>query len=222
MDFLFYNPLPILLYMQIELVYQDPHLAIIHKPAGIDAQLITEQHNNWHLTHRLDKRVSGLMIVAKTKAALSLINELLSNGKIEKKYTAIVANKPTEDAATLTHWLVKNSIQKKSIAFKKEVAHSKKAMLTYQLLQSSEKYHLLAISLLTGRFHQIRAQLAAIGSPIVGDIKYGYKRSSTDGSIFLHATSLKFTHPITKEAINIQLPLPAIWQKFGFENASII
>lgn len=204
--------------MQIELVFEDTHLAIIHKPAGIDAQLITNELSSLHLTQRLDKRVSGLMILAKTKAALSLINELLSKGNIEKKYTAIVANKPTEESATLTHWLVKNSIQKKSIAFKNEVAHSQKAMLMYQLIQSSEKYHLLSIRLLTGRFHQIRAQLAAIGSPIVGDVKYGYKRSSIDGSIFLHATSLKFTHPITQETINIQLPLPSIWQKFAFGN----
>lgn len=204
--------------MQTELVYEDEYLAIIHKPAGIDVQSIVNENSTWLLTHRLDKRVSGLMIVAKTKAALSLINELLSNGKIEKKYTTIVANKPTEISATLTHWLVKNSVQKKSIAFKKEVAHSKKAMLTYQLIQSSEKYHLLAISLHTGRFHQIRAQLAAIGSPIVGDIKYGYKRSSIDGSIFLHATSLKFIHPFSQEAIHVELPLPTIWQKFGFEN----
>jgi 23S rRNA pseudouridine1911/1915/1917 synthase len=136
--------------------------------------------------------------------------------RFHKKYRAVVANAPKEAEGTLTHWLVKNSEQQKSKVFIKEVAHSKKAVLNYKIVQSSNKYTLLDIHLSTGRFHQIRAQLSAIGSPIVGDVKYGFKRTTPDGSIFLQSYHVSFIHPITKENIAIEIDTPELWKKYGF------
>lgn len=200
----------------IPILFEDEFLVIVNKPAGIASEEIITQNGHWFLVHRLDQRVSGLLIFAKTTEAITALNEMFVIGSIQKKYKAVVAAQPKILQKTLTHWLVKNSEQQKAKVFNKEVAHSKKAVLVYQCIQSSNKYHLLEITLFTGRFHQIRAQLAAINCPIVGDLKYGYKRSSPNGSIFLQSYSLKFTHPFTQEVVEMEIPNPELWQKYGF------
>lgn len=206
----------------IEIIYEDADLVVINKPCGIASQPDTKNTANeltakgWIPAHRLDQRVSGLLLLAKNEQSLALLNEVFAQHKIKKTYRAVVANKPNMDSAQLTHWLLKDGTYKKSKAFNKEVAHSKKAQLNYELVQSSLKYHLLNIELLTGRFHQIRAQLTAIGSPIVGDVKYGYKRSTPDGSIFLQSYCLEFAHPNSKELLSFELPMPELWKKYGF------
>lgn len=173
-----------------DIVFEDDSLLIVNKPAGINAQDIQnhlQQSANsseceLFVVNRLDQRVSGLMIAAKNKAALAKLNDDFANRRIKKLYRAIVANQPAAVEAALVHWLRKDEAKAK--AFNSEVAHSKKAILNYKVIHSSEKYHLLQVELFTGRFHQIRAQLAAIHCPILGDIKYGYKRTSSDGSIW--------------------------------------
>jgi 23S rRNA pseudouridine1911/1915/1917 synthase len=155
-------------------------------------------------------------LFAKNKESQAILNDDFKNRKVVKRYKAIVANLPAKETDRLTHWLLKNSTESKSKAFTKEVAHSKKAALEYTLVQSSVKYHLLEVNLLTGRFHQIRSQLAAIGSPIVGDVKYGYKRTMPDGSIFLQSFHLAFTHPTSKELLSFEIEVPELWKKYGF------
>jgi len=200
----------------MNILYQDNHLIIIDKPAGISTEVIAAENIKWLMVHRLDQRVSGLIVFAKTTLCLSLLNQMFSNGFIQKKYKAVVAQAPKVQETTLTHWLVKNSEQQKTKAFLKEVAHGKKAVLNYKIVQSSNKYTLLEITLSTGRFHQIRAQLSAIGSPIVGDVKYGFKRTTPDSSIFLQSYHLSFIHPITKENIANVIDVPELWKKYGF------
>jgi 23S rRNA pseudouridine1911/1915/1917 synthase len=200
----------------MNILFQDNDLIIAHKPAGISTEAYIETNSGCLMVHRLDQRVSGLIVFAKTSRCLSLLNHMFNSGSIHKKYRAVVANAPKEAEGTLTHWLVKNSEQQKSKVFIKEVAHSKKAVLNYKIVQSSNKYTLLDIHLSTGRFHQIRAQLSAIGSPIVGDVKYGFKRTTPDGSIFLQSYHVSFIHPITKENIAIEIDTPELWKKYGF------
>lgn len=205
----------------VEIIYEDDFLAIVHKPAGIASQSDEKNADNvifqtgWIPAHRLDQRVSGLLLMAKNEQSLALLNEAFAEHRIKKMYRAVVANKPTASNATLTHWLLKDGNTKKSKAFTKEIAHSIKAQLNYEVVQSSLKYHLLQIELHTGRFHQIRAQLAAIGSPIVGDVKYGYKRTTPDGSIFLQSYQLTFKHPVTEETISAEIAIPELWKKYG-------
>jgi 23S rRNA pseudouridine1911/1915/1917 synthase len=206
----------------IEIIYEDTDLVVINKPCGIASQPDTKNTTNklttkgWMPAHRLDQRVSGLLLLAKNEQILALLNEAFAQHKIKKLYKAVVTNKPNVESTQLIHWLLKDGIHKKSKAFTKEVAHSKKAQLKYELIQSSQKYHLLSIELFTGRFHQIRAQLAAIGSPIVGDVKYGFKRTTPDGSIFLQSYCLEFVHPISKESLSFELAMPELWKKYGF------
>jgi 23S rRNA pseudouridine1911/1915/1917 synthase len=200
----------------MNILFQDNDLIIVDKPAGISTEAYIETNFSCLMVHRLDQRVSGLIVFAKTTLCLSLLNQMFSNGLIQKKYKAVVAQAPKVQETTLTHWLVKNSEQQKTKAFLKEVAHSKKAVLNYKIVQSSNKYTLLDIHLSTGRFHQIRAQLSAIGSPIVGDVKYGFKRTTPNGSIFLQSYHVSFIHPITKENIAIEIDTPELWKKYGF------
>lgn len=200
----------------MNILFQDNDLIIAHKPAGISTEAYIETNSGCLMVHRLDQRVSGLIVFAKTTLCLSLLNQMFSNGLIQKKYKAVVAQSPKVQETTLTHWLVKNSEQQKTKVFLKEVAHSKKAVLNYKIIQSSNKYTLLDIHLSTGRFHQIRAQLSAIGSPIVGDVKYGFKRTTPNGSIFLQSYYVSFIHPITKENIAIEIDTPELWKKYGF------
>ena len=167
--------------------------------------------------HRLDRPVSGVVIFAKTGKALSRMNELIKKRKIKKTYWAIVKNKPKEKEAVLTHFLLRNEKKNKSFISNKKQENSKEAILTYRLMASSKDYHLLEVDLQTGRHHQIRAQLAAIGCPIKGDLKYGYSRSNKDASISLHARSVSFVHPVKKELLKIEAVPPAdvLWRFFN-------
>lgn len=161
------------------------------------------------VTHRLDRPVTGVVVFAKTSKALARINELFRTGEIKKTYWAIVRNRPPEVEQELTHWLIRNEKQNKSyVCTPSQKRDARKAVLHYRLLAQSENYYLLEIDLQTGRHHQIRCQLAAIGCPIRGDLKYGAGRSNPDGGISLHARRVSFVHPVSKRPINIVAPVP--------------
>lgn len=168
------------------------------------------------VTHRLDRPVSGLVLFARTSKALSRLNEMFKNKDIKKTYWAIVKNRPPALSGELTHWLVRNEKQNKSYAYDKEVKNSKKAILDYKIIGQSERYFLLEINLQTGRHHQIRCQLAKMGCPIKGDLKYGAERSNPDGSICLHARKIEFVHPVSKEYLSFEAPVPdsTLWKSF--------
>ena len=166
--------------------------------------------------HRLDRPVSGVVLFAKTSKALSRLNELFRTGDVHKTYWALVKNRPPKDEDTLTHYLTRNEKQNKSTAHSKPVPNAKEAKLVYKLRASGDTYHLLEVRLLTGRHHQIRSQLAAIGCPIKGDLKYGAPRSNPDGGISLHARSAELVHPVKKELLKVVAPVPndKLWQWF--------
>jgi 23S rRNA pseudouridine1911/1915/1917 synthase len=168
------------------------------------------------LPHRLDRPVSGVVIFAKTGKALERLNNMFREGSVDKRYWAIVKEMPQETEKELTHWIVRNEKSNKSFAYDKEVKNSKKATLRYKMIASSRMYNLLEVELLTGRHHQIRCQLSAIGCPIKGDLKYGAKRSNPDGSISLHARSVEFIHPVSKQPIKVTAPVPddPLWKSF--------
>ena len=169
------------------------------------------------VVHRLDRPVFGLVLFARTSKALSRLNAMFADGEVKKKYWAIVKDAPVESEGTLTHWLVRNEKQNKSYAYDHEVPRSKKAILDYRVIGKSDNYYLLEVDLKTGRHHQIRCQLAKIGCPIKGDLKYGAKRSNPDGSISLLSRSMQFIHPVSKKAIVVEAPLPDdnLWKSFG-------
>jgi 23S rRNA pseudouridine1911/1915/1917 synthase len=160
------------------------------------------------IPHRLDRPVSGVVVFAKTSKALSRMAGLFKDKKVEKIYHAIVETCPSPHAGTLEHYLTRNTRQNKSYVHKQEVGDSKHALLHYRKVASSDRYHLLEIELETGRHHQIRAQLAGIGSVIKGDRKYGARRSNPNGGISLHARSIAFIHPVKKEQLEIVAPYP--------------
>lgn len=160
------------------------------------------------VTHRLDRPVSGVVLFARTSKALTRLNEMFRTQQIKKTYWAIVKNKPAFKEGRLQHFLVKNEKQNKSYAHEKEVPDSKKAVLTYKLTGSSDQYYLLEVNLETGRHHQIRCQLAKMGCPIKGDLKYGFPRSNENGGISLHARHIEFVHPVSKTIISITAPVP--------------
>jgi len=168
------------------------------------------------VTHRLDRPVSGIVIFAKTSKALIRLNEMFKNKEIKKSYWAIVKNSPPQPKAELKHYLVRNEKQNKSYAYDLEKPGSKLAILHYKLIARSDNYSLLEIDLKTGRHHQIRCQLAKIGSPIKGDLKYGAERSNPDGGISLHAREVSFLHPVSKKLINVIAPVPdnKLWSIF--------
>jgi Pseudouridylate synthases, 23S RNA-specific len=217
-------------------VYEDNHIIVVNKaPSEIVqgdktgdiplSELVKEYLKEKYqkpgnvflgVTHRLDRPVSGLIIFAKTGKALSRMNDLFRTGDVKKRYWAIVKNAPEQTEGELVHYLVKNEKQNKSYAYTKEVPHSKKAILDYKLIAHSDNYYLLEIDLKTGRHHQIRCQLAKMGSPIKGDLKYGFPRSNPDGSICLHARKISFTHPVTKAQIELEAPVPEgnLWKSF--------
>ena len=211
-----------------QVIFEDSEIVVVNKSSGIPTQpdknntpslleILSQERPNLYLIHRLDQRVSGLVIFAKTEHSSKQLNKDFQLRNITKKYRAIVANKPVEEVAKLTHWLLKDTKKNRSKAFEKEEKNSQKSELSYKVIKSSERYHLIDIELLTGRFHQIRSQLSAIGSPIMGDLKYGYKRSSPDGSIFLQSYYLSLHHPTTKEKIQFEIEMPKLWQKYGFQ-----
>lgn len=170
------------------------------------------------VAHRLDRPVSGLVVFAKTSKALSRLNEMFKNSEVKKTYWAIVKECPRELEGELVHYLVRNEKQNKSYAYDKEMPDSKKAILHYRLIARSQNYNLLEVDLKTGRHHQIRCQLAKMGCPIKGDLKYGFARSNPDGSICLHARRISFIHPVSKEQIDLEAPVPpgSLWSGFSF------
>lgn len=168
------------------------------------------------VTHRLDRPVSGLVVFAKTSKALSRLNEMFKKGEVQKTYWAVVKNSPKELEGELVNYLVRNEKQNKSYAYEVEKPGSKKAVLNYRVIGKSDNYYLLEVDLKTGRHHQIRCQLAKMGCPIKGDLKYGFPRSNPDGSICLHARYVRFIHPVSKELITVEAPVPAgnLWNNF--------
>ncbi|MDD5508795.1 MAG: RNA pseudouridine synthase [Bacteroidales bacterium] len=178
-----------------------------HKPGNVFLGVV----------HRLDRPASGVVIFARTGKALSRLNAVLREGSMKKIYWAVVLNSPTPESGHLVHFLRKNEEQNRSYVYDQEVKGSKRAELNYRLLHSAEIYHLLEIELITGRHHQIRAQLAAIGCPIRGDVKYGFPRTNKDGSIHLHARQVEFQHPVSKEILRIEASPPedALWGFFS-------
>ncbi|MDN0079335.1 RNA pseudouridine synthase [Bacteroides gallinaceum] len=217
-------------------VYEDNHLIIVNKTASeivqgdktgdvplseTVKQYLKEKYakpGNVFLgvTHRLDRPVSGLVVFAKTSKALARLNEMFRKGEVKKTYWAVVKTCPQVEEGELVHYLVRNEKQNKSYAYDKEVNGSKKAVLHYRLIGHSENYYLLEVDLKTGRHHQIRCQLAKIGCPIKGDLKYGFPRSNPDGSICLHARKVCFVHPVSKEQIVVTAPVPDgnLWKVF--------
>ncbi|MFT5942515.1 MAG: 23S rRNA pseudouridine1911/1915/1917 synthase [Sediminicola sp.] len=217
----------------LQVLYEDNHLIAINKRPGdivqgdktgdaplseVVKEYIKEKYNkpgNVYLgvAHRLDRPTSGIVVFAKSSKALPRLNKLFAEKDAKKTYWAVVKNAPENTSATLTHWLKRNTKQNKSYAHKNEVPDSKKAILDYTLVKKLDNYFLLEIDLKTGRHHQIRAQLNALGCPIKGDLKYGFDRSNKDGSIHLHARSLSFIHPVKKEMLKLVAPPPdeSIW-----------
>ncbi|MFI8605852.1 RluA family pseudouridine synthase [Cellulophaga baltica] len=214
-------------------IYEDNHLIAINKRPGDIVQgdktgdvplsdVVKEyikikytKPGNVYLgvAHRLDRPTSGIVVFAKTSKALPRLNKLFAEKDAKKTYWAVVKNQPPKQNDLLTHWLKRNTKQNKSYANTKEVSESKKAILSYTVAKKLDNYFLLEIDLHTGRHHQIRAQLTAIGCVIKGDLKYGADRSNKDGSIHLHARKLSFIHPVKKEAITIlaEPPNEPIW-----------
>ena len=159
------------------------------------------------VVHRIDRPTSGVVIFAKTSKSLKRLNNMIKNSEIEKFYWAITKNKPKKGNGTLVHWLKKNPKNNKSTHFKKETENSKKAILHFQIINELKNYYLLEVILETGRHHQIRTQLSAVGCPIKGDLKYGYERSNKNGGICLHAKKMTFLHPVSKKKILISAPV---------------
>ncbi len=220
----------------MEVIYEDNHIIIVSKTSSeivqgdktgdtplsetVKQYLKEKYHKPGNVfvgvVHRLDRPVSGLVVFAKTSKALARLNEMFKNGDVHKTYWAVVKNCPREPEATLEHYLVRNEKQNKSYAYDREKPGAKKAILHYRLIGRSENYYLLEVDLKTGRHHQIRCQLAKIGCPIKGDLKYGFPRSNPDGSISLHARRVSFVHPVSKELIDVEAPLPDgnLWHGF--------
>ena len=168
------------------------------------------------VVHRLDRPVSGAVIFARTSKALTRLNNMLTTGEIHKKYWAVTKNRPPETTGHLTHYLTRNEKQNRSYAHEQPVNDSQRAELEYRVIGQSSSYFLLEIDLLTGRHHQIRTQLSAIGCPIRGDLKYGYSRSNPGGFIHLHARSLELLHPVQKIPLHIVADPPhdRLWEYF--------
>ncbi len=215
-------------------VYEDNHIIIVNKTASEIVQgdktgdvplsetvrqyLKEKYHKPGNVfigvTHRLDRPVSGLVVFAKTSKALSRLNGMFKNSEVKKTYWAIVKQMPAETEGELVNYLVRNEKQNKSYAYDVEKPGSKKAVLHYRLIARSDNYCLLEVDLKTGRHHQIRCQLAKMGCPIKGDLKYGFPRSNPDGSISLHARRVRFVHPVSKELIDVVAPVPSdnLWR----------
>lgn len=224
----------------MQVVYEDNHLIVVYKNSGEIVQgdktgdtplsetikaYIKEKYQKpgavfLGVVHRLDRPVSGLVLFARTSKALSRLNAMFRNGEVHKTYWALVQSAAMADTApvTVTHWLTRNEKQNKSYAYDHEVPGSKKAVLRYRAIGRTDRYQLLEIQLLTGRHHQIRCQLAALGMPIRGDLKYGARRSNPDGSISLLSHHMAFVHPVSKQEIVLDSPLPddPIWNNIIF------
>lgn len=209
-------------------LYEDNHIIIVSKRSGeivqgdktgdeplseTVKQYIKEKYHKpgnvfLGVVHRLDRPVWGLVVFAKTSKALARLNKMFKEGQVHKTYWAITKNAPPAEEGVLTDWLVRNERQNKSYAHPQEVPNAKKAVLKYRVIAHSDRYHLIEVNLLTGRHHQIRCQLANMGCAIKGDLKYGAPRSNPDGSISLLSRRITFVHPVSKENIVIEAPLP--------------
>ncbi len=212
----------------IQILYKDNHLIVVNKRPGdivqgdktgdtplseVVKEYVKKKYNKpgavyLGVVHRLDRPTSGIVVFARTSKALTRLNKLFAEKEAKKTYWAVVKNNPPKQKDTLVHWLKRNPKQNKSYAHKKEVPESKKAILDYKVIKKLDNFFLLEIDLKTGRHHQIRAQLAAIGCHIKGDLKYGADRSNKNGSIHLHARGLSFIHPVKKEPITLLAPPP--------------
>lgn len=212
----------------MQVIYEDNHIVIVNKSSGEIVQgdktgdtplsdtvkaYIKEKYQKpgnvfIGVVHRLDRPVSGIVVFARTSKALARLNDMFRVGDIHKTYWAIVQGCPTQEEATLTHWITRNEKQNKSYAHPREVVGAKKAVLDYRVLTKGDHYSLVEVHLHTGRHHQIRCQLAAIGCPIKGDLKYGARRSNPDGSISLHSRRVEFVHPVSKQEIKVEAPTP--------------
>ncbi|MBR5861167.1 MAG: RNA pseudouridine synthase [Bacteroidaceae bacterium] len=220
----------------MNVLYEDNHIIVINKRAGeivqgdktgdeslcdTAKQYLKEKYAKpgnvfIGLPHRLDRPVSGIVVLAKTSKALERLNRMFSEGSVKKIYWAITKQKPQKPEAELDSWILRNEKMNKSFSYPKEVKGSKHALLRYRLIESSQNYNLIEVELKTGRHHQIRCQLSSIGCPIKGDLKYGAQRSNPDGSISLHARYIEFIHPVSKEQVQITAPVPndRLWQSF--------
>ena len=223
----------------MEVVYEDNHIIIVNKHSGeivqgdktgdtplsdIVKQYLKEKYEKpgnvfLGVAHRLDRPVGGLVVFAKTSKALTRLNDMFRRGDVHKTYWAITKPNFTREEGELTHWLTRNERQNKSYAYDHEVEASKLARLKYRVIGRNDNYCLVEVELLTGRHHQIRCQLAASGCPIRGDLKYGSPRSNPDGSISLLSRRVEFVHPVSKQVIIAEAPLPEekIWHSFGME-----
>lgn len=221
----------------LQILHEDNHIIVVNKRVGdivqgdktgdkplsdIVKEYIKEKYNKpgevfLGVVHRLDRPTSGIVVFARTSKALTRLNETFKNRETQKTYWAVVKNCPPKDVDTLIHFLTRNPKNNTSKAHLKEVPDSKKASLSYQIIKKLDNYYALEIDLHTGRHHQIRCQLAAIGCPIKGDLKYGFDRSNPDGGIHLHARKLIITHPTTKETLTFVAPTPddVIWKSIN-------
>ncbi|MFN3968286.1 RluA family pseudouridine synthase [Flavobacterium sp.] len=217
----------------LQILHEDNHIIVVNKRVGdivqgdktgdkplseVVKEYIKEKYNKpgevfLGVVHRLDRPTTGIVVFARTSKALTRLNELFSNRETQKTYWAVVKNKPPKTEDNLVHFLKRNEKNNTSKAHLKEVPESKKASLDYKIIKELNNYFALEINLHTGRHHQIRAQLSAIGCPIKGDLKYGFDRSNPDGGIHLHARKLVFIHPVSKEPVAIIAPTPneVIW-----------
>jgi 23S rRNA pseudouridine1911/1915/1917 synthase len=223
----------------MKVLYEDNHLIAVDKTGSeivqgdktgdiplseIVKQWLKEKYNKpgdafIGLPHRLDRPVSGVVLFAKTSKALARMNALFRENRVKKAYWAIVKNPPPQPEGELVHYLVRNEKQNKSYAYPHEKPHSQKAILSYRLIDRSDRYYLLEVDLKTGRHHQIRCQLAVIGCPIRGDLKYGSDRSNPDGGISLHARRVQFIHPVSGNEIEIVAPVPVNEKLWGLFHA---
>lgn len=217
----------------LQVLHEDNHIIVVNKRVGdivqgdktgdkplseVVKEFIKDKYNKpgevfLGVVHRLDRPTTGIVVFARTSKALSRMNELFSNRETQKTYWAIVKNKPENSEEKLVHYIKRNEKNNTSKAHTREVPDSKLASLEYKIIKELNNYFALEINLHTGRHHQIRAQLSAIGCPIKGDLKYGFDRSNPDGGIHLHARKLVFVHPVSKENIEIVAPVPndVVW-----------
>ncbi len=223
---------------RIEVIYEDNHLIAINKDnhdlvqgdrtgdVSLDKKVMSYLKNKYNksgeaflgVIHRIDRPVSGIVLFAKTSKALSRMNKVFNEKKVQKTYWAIVKNKPPQKQDKLTHYLVRYPQKNKSLAYDQDRHNAKWAELNYHLTGKSDNYYLLEVDLHTGRHHQIRAQLSKIGCPIKGDLKYGFPRSNKNGGISLHARRLSFFHPVRNEPVVMEAKCPEgdIWKAFAF------
>jgi 23S rRNA pseudouridine1911/1915/1917 synthase len=223
--------------MEFSVIYEDNHLLVVNKPSGMlvqgdetgdkclpdyAKQYLKEKYDKQGnvfcgVVHRLDRPVSGLVVLAKTSKALERMNLIFQRREVEKLYWAVVKQKPPQNAGYLEHWLLKDQEKNRVKAYNREVANSQKAMLNYEVLAAKEGHYLLEVKPITGRPHQIRVQLASMGCLIKGDVKYGYPQAAPDARIYLHARSIKFIHPVTKNELYLEAALPneKFWQQIG-------